>query len=82
MHKLGEQFLREVRNELICITKTPERQLDKDKSLWFITQLNRQDAIIWHELPTYWAFFILFGDKKLWYKDYESYLIKRNHFYF
>lgn len=74
----SEYFINEIRNEIITISNcSTEHAANLIKQSWVFDQIKKQNAIIFHESPIFWAFFILFEDKHLWYKDYEAYLKKR-----
>ncbi|MFC4025563.1 DUF3990 domain-containing protein [Oceanobacillus longus] len=75
---MNHPFLRSVCEELFSISQ--RSYLDADecaKFSWMAHQISKQESILWNESPTYWAFFILYGNKKLWYNDYESYLVRQ-----
>ena len=77
--EVDHHFLIEVRNELIRISQQSYRYAnDLVNKSWIVDQIREQESILWHETPAYWAFFTLYENNKLWYKDYESYLIRRN----
>ncbi|OQP05695.1 hypothetical protein B1690_12640 [Geobacillus sp. 46C-IIa] len=72
----NDRFLREIRDELMTIGNLTSRQAD---------QMLRQaltslpfSSMIMHEPAAYWAFSILYGMRKLWHKEYEVYMKKKN----
>ncbi|NUK29220.1 DUF3990 domain-containing protein [Parageobacillus sp. VR-IP] len=72
----NNMFLLEIRDELMAIGNLTSQQADKvlRKSLASL-QLN---PIMMHEPAAYWSFSILYGTHKLWHKEYEMYMRKKN----
>lgn len=74
----SEHFINKIRDEMIAISSCSIQQATNviERS-WVIDQMRKQNTVIFQESPTFWAFFILFEDKQLWYNDYETYMQKR-----
>ncbi|WP_327997560.1 DUF3990 domain-containing protein [Geobacillus thermodenitrificans] len=70
------RFLHEIRNELMMIGNLTSRQADK-MLRQSLTSLPFS-SIIMHEPAAYWAFSVLYGMRKLWYKEYEVYMKKKH----
>lgn len=78
-NSMNHRFIKDIRDEVIVINQCSEQHATKlVEGSWVAAQIQKQNSILFHESPAFWAFFILFGDKKLWYKHYETYMKKRN----
>lgn len=72
----SEHFINKIRDEIIAISNCSIQQATNIiEHSWISNQIRKQNTVIFHESPTFWAFFILFED--LWYDDYETYVKKR-----
>ena len=76
----SKRFINKIRDEIIAISDCSIQQAANIiEHSWVSGQISRQNTVIFHEFPSFWAFFILFEDKILWYDDYETYM--KNRFY-
>jgi hypothetical protein len=74
---INHPFLRAIRDQLIHIGQTSCQHANYlVENSWVATQISKQDSVLFHESPAYWAFFILFGDERLWYRKYEKYSMR------
>ena len=78
-NQIYHNFIKNIRNEVINISRCSERHAAQlVENSWPAAQIQNQHSMIFHEFPEFWAFFILFGNKKLWYQHFETYLKTRH----
>lgn len=74
----SKRFINEIRDEIVAISSCSIQEgTNIIERSWISEQIRKQNTVIFQESPTFWAFFILFEDKHLWYNDYETYMKKR-----
>lgn len=72
-------YLEKIRDELVNISSYSYPYATRlINNSWLASQVDKQESIILHEPPLFWAFYILYGKKKLWYKDFETYIVQQN----
>src|SRR5690606_15334209 len=75
-YEINHPFLNDMLEVLMNIGHLSHRSaIDLINNSWVANQIKKQESIIGHEPPEYWAFSILY-EKKLWYQDYEIYMRK------
>lgn len=75
--ELNHPFLQQIVHILMKLGKLRyEEAFTFMKESWVVNEAKNRQSVIWQEPPAYWAHYLLYEDKKLWYNDYETYLIK------
>lgn len=75
---LNHPFLKAILEATLSIGHLSQREaVELIQHSWAANQIEKRESVLGHEPPEYWAFFTLYESKKLWYPDYEAYLIWR-----
>lgn len=73
---ISHPFLKDIRDHIMHIGPCSYQHAnDLVLHSWVATEIRKQQSILFHESSAYWAFYILYGDESLWYRNYEMYMM-------